>query len=202
MTTSNNIKDKFQLEIVSLTETFNEIVKKFKSLHSSITESYNKVPKATKQLDKINEQTEVATNQMLDKVEAITEREQDISGGLGEIEKLAKEGKDDEICELVVKLKSKSEINVADAYIIMDALQFQDITAQQMDHAASMLEDIESKLNDIVEALNASSAFPEKGGAYEKKIRIFDPHADLFEKKTEQREIDTMFDKVTKQKIE
>ena len=40
-----------------------------------------------------------------------------------------------------------------DAFSIMDTLQFQDITSQQMNHAASLLEDIEVKLNKIVQVL-------------------------------------------------
>ncbi len=204
MSTNDVMSDKFQGEIIDLTATFNEIVKKFRSLHGSISDSYKNVPKATGQLDKISEQTEAATNQMLDTVERITEREQKISDGLSELGVKYESHDEASFMEAIAELKIMAEDNCSDAYVIMDSLQFQDITSQQVDHAAHMLEEIEGKLNELVLAFSPKDGSgeatedtdsSEELNKNQKKERAFDPHADMFEKKTNQDEIDEIFDK-------
>jgi chemotaxis regulatin CheY-phosphate phosphatase CheZ len=85
-----------------------------------------------------------------------------------------------------------------DAYAVMDALQFQDITSQQMDHAASLLEEIEAKLKNILQTMGADAKSLTERPEPAKKVRTYDPHADLFERKTEQAVIDSLFDKTKK----
>ncbi len=83
--------------------------------------------------------------------------------------------------------------NLNDAFALMDALQFQDITSQQMDHAAALLEEIESRLHMRAEDYRRRAAAEIVASNRPKKARAYDPHADLFERKTEQKEIDTLF---------
>jgi two-component system chemotaxis sensor kinase CheA len=76
----------------------------------------------------------------------------------------------------------------------MDMLQFQDIATQQMNHAASMLEDIEEKLNLIV------SFVPSTAGELAtletpRKDRAYDPDAEQGEKIDKQRDADSIFRK-------
>ena len=61
-----------------LTTSIAGLVASFKKLKRPLTESHEKVPQATDQLDKISEQTEAATNQMLDRIEQITQREDEL----------------------------------------------------------------------------------------------------------------------------
>ena len=106
----------------------------------------------------------------------------------------AVDGKTEGALELIEHASELVSANCNDTYAIMDALQFQDITSQQMDHAASLLEEIETKLKGIVGVLGGNPAQEDdSSGDTKKKKRIFDPHAHLFEKKTEQEVIDTMF---------
>lgn len=79
----------------------------------------------------------------------------------------------------------------------MNALQFQDITSQQMNHAASLLEEIETKLTQICQVFGIGSETSEEESS-DKKERVYDPHADLYEKKTEQKDVDSMFEQVKK----
>ncbi len=184
---NDSLQTKIKNEVVLLASSLKEIVDKFNKLQHPIAESHVKVPQATQQLDKISDQTEAATQKMLDTIEAITEREQDVLEGLKEIV-----GSDinETIKSVVSQLTVKVEANVNDAYSIMDALQFQDITSQQMDHAASLLEDIEGKLSDIIVVMDGKD---EVIKPVQKRERAFDPHADVFEKKTNQEEIDSLF---------
>jgi len=195
MTLSTSLQEIIQKEIASLTESVNGLVENLHRMRSPLLESHDKVPQATNQLDKISQQTEAATNRMLDVIERITQREQQIITGLQHIgEEVSGQPaarKIDELCEL-------ANTNMNDAYTVMDALQFQDITAQQMDHAASLLEEIETKLKNILQTIGADEANLAGQAQAAKKVRTYDPHADLFARKTEQAVIDSLFDKSRK----
>jgi len=196
MSNSSNLQQKLQTEIVELTKSINDIISNFKQLKNPIQESQVKVPMATNQLDKISEQTEAATNHMLDLIENISIREEEVIKGLNEIKELLP--KDNEkINNLINGVIEKTNVNVNDAFTIMNALQFQDITAQQMNHAAALLEEIETKLTQICQVFGIDSETPEEEPR-DKKERVYDPHADLYEKKTEQQVVDSMFDQVKK----
>ncbi|MBN1211747.1 MAG: protein phosphatase CheZ [candidate division Zixibacteria bacterium] len=196
MSNTRNLQQKLQTEIVELTKSINEIISNFKQLKNPIQESQVKVPMATNQLDKISEQTEAATNHMLDLIENISIREEEVIKGLTAIKKLMP--KDNEkINNLLDGVIEKTNINVNDAFTIMNALQFQDITSQQMNHAASLLEEIETKLTQICTVFGIDPETSEEEPR-DKKERVYDPHADLYEKKTEQKDVDSMFDQVKK----
>ena len=193
---NNNIQSKIKKEIEDLTKSINEIIVNFRELKNPLEESQSKVPLATNQLDKISEQTEAATHQMLDIIDQISVREEEIIAGLEEARSQL-EG-NEAVINLLSELTEKANGNLNDAFTIMNALQFQDITSQQMNHAASLLEDIEARLKQIMQAFGTteevnSSEAEEK---HNKRVRVFDPNADLYDKKTQQKEVDSMFDKV------
>lgn len=193
MPNNDSLQQKIQNEIGELAASINEMVKKFMELHSPLRESREKVPQATEQLDKISEQTEAATHQMLDRVETIVQSVEDSKKGLDDIKTCVRDQRPDDIIELADALIEKAEVTCNDAYTIMDTLQFQDITAQQMNHAAALLEEIELKLRQIMGALKGHRDEPTEPDKSDRKERTFNPHADLFEKKTDQHDIDDMF---------
>ena len=195
MSGPNTLQSKIQREIGELSDAVNKVVDSFRQVRNPLVESQEKVPMATDQLDKISEQTEAAAHQMLDRIEQITQREEEIISGLGQIKQLASASGDENIGAVTDSISSKAETNLNDAFMIMDALQFQDITAQQMNHAASLLEDIEVKLRHIVAALNGEEAESASSddGQRQKKNRVYDPHADFADKRTEQEDIDSLF---------
>ncbi len=199
MPTNQGLQTKLQKEIEELALSITEIVVKFRELHNPLRESSEKVPQATEQLDKISEQTEAATHQMLDRVEEIVQQVEESKSGLEKIRTCVKENRIDDIEGIIQDLTNKADVTCNGAYTIMDALQFQDITSQQMNHAASLLEDIENKLQSIMGVLNGRQDDKDKSSDKEtgKKNRVYDPHADLFEKKTEQSVIDDLFAKKT-----
>ena len=194
MSATDSLQTRIQREISELTDAITGLVENFKKLKRPLVESQEKVPQATNQLDKISEQTEAAAHQMLDMIEHITQREEDVINGLDSLREIA--GDAEAVNQAVDDLSTKVNENLNDAYMIMDSLQFQDITAQQMDHAASLLEDIEGKLRCIVTAVageHAEGLVGEAEAAPQKKTRAYDPHADLFDKKTNQEDIDSLF---------
>jgi chemotaxis regulatin CheY-phosphate phosphatase CheZ len=192
MTTPTVLSEQVQTEIHQLRETIHSLVENMHRLRSPVAESHQKVPQATNQLDKISQQTLAAAHRMLDTVEGINNREDEI---LKAVKRLSSDTavSNSVRSELLIIEKAAQE-NMDAAYTLMDALQFQDITSQQVDYAASLLEEIETKLAHILKVvgseheqiISASSQMP-------RKQRAFDPHADLFEKKTQQSEIDDLF---------
>ena len=194
MTTSETIQVRIQREIAELTQSISTMISSFKNLHRPLVESREKVPQATTQLDKITQQTEAVTTRMLDVVEEMTEREEEIIRGLEQIRSAAGGGSVNGVEDLARGLIVTSTDNLNAAYQIMESLQFQDITAQQMDHAASLLEDVEMKLHGILTALGAAETVA--GGSMSlppRKKRAYDPHADFVDRKTDQKDIDSLF---------
>ena len=192
MSSPNTLQMKIQAEISQLTSSIGEVIAGFRKLQRPLVESRNKVPQATNQLDKITEQTEAVTAQMLDMVEQLTQREDEVMRGLEAVKKKIKAGETESINVLIEELVTKAGDNINDGYQIMEALQFQDITAQQMDHAASLLEDVEGKLHGIISALNGSDDQLSNAEASSRK-RSYDPNADMVDKKTDQDAIDSIF---------
>jgi chemotaxis regulatin CheY-phosphate phosphatase CheZ len=102
-----------------------------------------------------------------------------------------------ELSGRVDEVITKATSNLDDAYLIMETLQFQDITHQQMDHAASLLEDIEGKLHNILTAFGIVEEDGQPGEQQPRKDRSYDPHADMSEKRTSQQDIDSLFESKT-----
>ncbi len=192
MSSENTLQAKIQQEIAELSSSIGDVIAGFRKLQSPLVESRNKVPQATNQLDKITEQTEAVTGRMLDMVEQLTQREEEVMRGLESIRDKVKAGETGEVDGLIESLTVKAGDNLNDGYQIMEALQFQDITAQQMDHAASLLEDVEGKLHGIITSLGGSNDASQAPKAPPKK-RAYDPNADMVEKTTDQEAIDSMF---------
>lgn len=195
MSTTENLYGKMQLKIASLAASVSEIVENFRQLREPIIESRDCVPQATKQIDRISQQTEAAASRMLDRVEGISRREEEMLHGLDALKKQLRQNDTAGAETLIDELYAKAKESGNDAFTIIEALQFQDITAQQMDHAASMLEDLGSRLCEILalfpEGVADGQNQPSPGE--QRKERVFDPHADMSDKRALQADIDDMF---------
>lgn len=192
MTSTDMVYGRMQEEVTALATSINEIVCKFRALHNPLAESQERVPQATEQLDKISQQTEAAAHQMLDRVEGITQREGEVMDGLRALRAQCENRGMHDAERLIDTLLQKVDTNSNEAFLIMDALQFQDITAQQMNHAAALLEDIETRLRSIVAVIQGREP-QENGTGKPRARRVYDPHADLGDKRTVQEDIDNLF---------
>jgi chemotaxis regulatin CheY-phosphate phosphatase CheZ len=198
MTEPEELRGRIQKEISELTAVINGIIDTFRTMKSPLEETHEQVPKATVQLDRISQQTEAATHRMLDTIESITQREEEVINELGSLKSLAGTAGDSGKEKILAELISKANANLDGAYLIMESLQFQDITAQQINHAASLLEDIEARLHQILALLEGKSLDDRDAHSSTKKVRVFDPHADMGRKKTEQADVDSIFVKAGK----
>ena len=181
-------------ELKELTVSIQEMVKSFRQLQSPIEESRQRVPEASSQLEKINKQTEEATHRVLDMVEEITNDTADIVQDLKVLRRAlpATYFKNrSKVRDTFERIQIKAERGQDRAFAIMDALQFQDITSQQMDHAAHLLDEVETKLHSVMGLFN-----PEQDGNSEyvlvHKKRVYDPNASFNVSSDTQSNVDTL----------
>ncbi len=193
MTNSNDLQFRIQEELQELTLSVCGLIENFHRLKNPLVESRDKVPQATDQLDKITEQTEAAAHRMLDMIEQITQREEQVIAGLGQISQLAATGDHAPISGLAKDLSGKANTTLNDAFTIMNTLQFQDITSQQMDHAAALLEDIETKLHTILQIIGGEEFRGTMAQPRAHKERAYDPHAEMKDNHAKQSDIDNLF---------
>jgi chemotaxis regulatin CheY-phosphate phosphatase CheZ len=190
----SKMTEQIRSELKELTTSINSMMEAFRSIRQPIQESSAKLPTTASQLEKVTEQTEQATHKVLDMIESITNRESDIGNGINKVKDLIpQESLDsvDGLSDLLDELSNNVEANLNDSYNIMDALQFQDITTQQIDHAISLLDEVEVKLHSMLTAVGIKDV-----GALRKnngKQRAFDPNANFNnDSPTQQKEIDKL----------
>ncbi|MCF7802893.1 MAG: protein phosphatase CheZ [Candidatus Marinimicrobia bacterium] len=181
----NGIPSKVMQDFIQLVKSVNSMIEKFKSIRAPIVESSNSMPVATQQLDKVTAETEKATHQMLDLVEGITDRGADSIQRAKSVKKEL-DGNFDAAKEDLDRIVANAEQSQEDGFLIMDALQFQDITAQQINHANSILEEIEKKLLSLLELT---------GETFQMNSRIsrhFDPEATTEGGEARQKHVDEL----------
>lgn len=80
-------------------------------------------------------------------------------------------------------------------FMVMNHMQFQDITAQQLQHAASLLRDMESQLVDVARLFHPvahGAAAPASPAREEMYPRAFDPAASIHDAKQRQALVDEL----------
>jgi len=195
----SKMTEKIRQELKELTTSISTMMDAFRKIRQPIQESSIKVPTTAHHLERVTEQTERATHKVLDMIEAITNRESQISSWAKEIkesitdEKLSSNVQNDKLLEDII---ANAEDNLNDSYNIMDALQFQDITTQQIDHAISLLDDVEDKLMSMLQTVGVKSADDSKIRPI-RKVKAFDPNAGFSaDNPTQQQEIDKIISKM------
>lgn len=161
----------------------------FDSLHiisKPIKESTENMPLAADHLASITKQTELATTQILDKLDSMTERDNNtlelISEERTKLGQLKLNDSVDKTFEIIEKTIT-DDLN--DSYEIMESLQFQDITSQRIGFITNLLNDVEHKLGTLLAALGEVT----KLKVFEKKEH-FDPKAEYSDSKSKQKDID------------
>ena len=177
MVHDNQVPDSLKRELTDLTRAIDEVVCHFKKTQYPFEDSNEKVPEATHQLENITRQTEEATHRVLDMVEEITGGISDVVQDLKVLRKalpatyFKNRSKVRDTFERIVEKVEKSQDN---AFAIMDALQFQDITAQQMGHTAHLLDEVEAKLR-LIKSMFSDQNQNEQNS--DSQHQSFDPNA-------------------------
>ncbi len=191
-----------QEELRELASTLSDIVRGIRTAQEPIIESQQKVPQATEQLERITRQTEDATHRVLDMVEHITARESEIESLLKDLKRAlpATYFRNSSKAKAVIeRIRECAGQNQSAAYDIMDALQFQDITSQQIDHAITLLEQVQSRLQSVLMEL-AGGSQPE-APTEKRRERAYDPNAHFSTEsdKVKQFSVDELVDNLSRQ---
>lgn len=167
----NELSRQAMEDFVHLVKSVNNMIHNFRSIRKPIVESSKSMPIASEQLDKVTFETEKATHQMLDLIEGITERDAETAELVGnllqdtpDIPEAAKPH--------LNQIKTNAEACQNDSFLLMDALQFQDITTQQINHANTILGEIEAKLQSLLEMIGETFEIRSN-----KEYRPHDPNA-------------------------
>jgi chemotaxis regulatin CheY-phosphate phosphatase CheZ len=164
--------------IQSLVDFMKDTVPLLENINHSIADSTSKIPKASHQLTNVTSATELATTEILDLVDGVTNEVRGIEKGLksllnceNEKEKLLESllpliKDNDEALKIFEEHKSKSSTNTTvnstfdslntikdQAYNITLSLQVQDITAQQLAAVNHLIESVQERLSGLVSDL-------------------------------------------------
>ncbi|MCK4857693.1 MAG: protein phosphatase CheZ [candidate division Zixibacteria bacterium] len=165
------------VQLKELANSLSEIVSSIRAAHEPIVESRSKVPEATQQLERIAQQTQDATHRVLDMVESITKREGEIESLLKQLQRVLPATyfrNNSRVKRVIGEIAKKTSDNQNDAYAIMDALQFQDITSQQIEHAMTVLEQVEHRLHEVLVSFGEEDL---KAPDEPSRKRSYDPNA-------------------------
>lgn len=177
----------------NIDELADNIGQMFDSLHiisRPIKESTENMPVATEHLASITEQTELATNQILDKLESMADRDNKSLELISkERAKISQGSQSESIDSTLEKIEKSITDGINDSYQIMDSLQFQDITSQRIGFITTLLDDVEHKLGTLLGALGEVT----KLKVFEKKDH-FDPKAVYSDTKSKQTDIDKIIE--------
>lgn len=189
-------------ELRELASTLTDIVRGIRVAQEPIFESQQKVPQAAEQLERITRQTEDATHRVLDVVENITARETEIESLLKDLRRSLPATyfrNNSKAKALIERIRECAGLNLTAAYDIMDALQFQDITSQQIDHAITLLEQVQTRLQSVLTEL-AGGEQPEATGE-KRRERAYDPNAHFSSEndKDKQFSVDELVDNLSRQ---
>jgi len=155
-------------ELRSIKESIDAMVRYMKQFRDPIGESQGQVSETTAPVEISKGRTKESTHQLLDMIEEITSCSGDIVQNLKVLRKslpatyFKNRSKVRDVFERIESKAGKSQNN---AFAVMDVLQFQDITSQQMDHASHLLDEVESRLRSIKEFLDTHEHGIEKAFA-------------------------------------
>ncbi len=203
----------------SLIEFMKDIVPLMENINKSIAESTNKMPSATNQINNVTSATEMATTEILDRVDAISGALMNIESDLAEIltrraskksilEKLQSEidftdeqlkllaqlYDQDEIDSFLNSIKEKVAVLNDESYQITLALQVQDITSQQLAAVNHLIESVNDKLASLVDDIHNAQIDDKDVDSIEvPDSATFDPNARYDKDKSRQNDADDIF---------
>jgi len=219
----NELKDLFKVGeklvpiIQGLIEFMKDILPLIEKINNSINDSANKMPQASNQINSVTSATELATTEILDIVDKITNdlyevekkmaeytskieardavlrKIDDALSGMPEHRGLVQELKDTfDVSDVLQFSSSRIEQFKQDTYQITLSLQVQDITAQQLAAVNHLIESVHQKLSTLIEDIDGSDI---RDNISSLNISIpenvhYDPNATYLKDKDHQQKID------------
>ena len=190
--------------IQSLIDFMKETVPLLETINKSIADSTNKIPKAQDQINNVTNATELATTEILDIVDVISDDIQKIEATVTILEEKEKFKTDirnklrghlagnSEALQLLDEYEKENVVSVTisgllesfqkiknDAYNITLSLQVQDVTAQQLAAVNHLIESVQDKLASLINDLSDTEMkqTDDGSGIVAPEGATFDPNA-------------------------
>ena len=119
-------------------------------IYADLHQSSNLIPKASEKLDKVTSATEMAATEVMDIVDTVVARLKKIDGCLDHLEETAPEASHDSIKQTTAEIRAEIDHCQDDLFSIMNALQFQDITTQQINAIGETIDTVHLKLAELL----------------------------------------------------
>lgn len=177
---------KYMPQIAKLVYFIEEVIPLFNIIHENLHQSTSMIPTATEKLDKVTSATEMAATEVMDIVDNVINRLNTMNSAIDELDTIAAGPITTEGITQKTSL-IRDEVNGCqdDLFMIMNALQFQDITTQQINSINSTIETVQTKLGELLKG------FEEEGVDLRKFTKqAFDPNAEFdFQRSAESQKI-------------
>jgi chemotaxis regulatin CheY-phosphate phosphatase CheZ len=185
---------KYMPQIVKLVNFIEEVIPLLQTIHVNLHQSTEMIPSASEKLGKVTTATELATTKVMDIVDNVIVRLNTMYTYLGEMEEqVASPAAGDLIIRKISDLRNEVNGSHDDLFSIMNALQFQDITTQQINSIGSVIDTVQTKLYELLKGFDE-----ERIALNLKKSESFDPNAEFdFDRSAESQRF---VDKIIKQK--
>ena len=142
---------------------YNDLEENRQELMASSNEIFERV---SCQLQKITESTQTVATSVMDRTDKICEKQNDIFDKLAIIkDKLAAKSDDEDIKEILAVAEEVEAVEQdiqMEVFEIMNEMQFQDITTQQLQQANSLIMEAEQRLHEFREIISEVAASSEK----------------------------------------
>jgi len=162
-------------QIAKLVYFIEEIVPLLNIIHDDLHQSADMIPTATEKLDKVTSATEIAATEVMDIVDNVINRLNTMSISVDEVNKILEKSFDAKtIKQKTTTIQSEIDNSQEDLFLIMNALQFQDITTQQINTIASTIDTVHKRLEELLKGFEDGV----KESSFD-RTAAFDPNAEF-----------------------
>ncbi len=127
-----------------------DIIPLFDGIYADLHQSNNLIPNASEKLDKVTSATEMAATEVMDIVDNVVARLKKIDGCLDHLEETAPKASHDSIKRTTTEIRAEIDHSQDDLFSIMNTLQFQDITTQQINAIGETINTVHLKLAELL----------------------------------------------------
>lgn len=178
---------KYMPQIAKLVVFIEEVIPLLNTIHAQLNLSTSLIPSATEKLDKVTSATEMAATEVMNIVDNVISRLNNMCASLDLIEQNqeAAGSSTDIIKENTAAIRSEIDGSQDDLFSIMNALQFQDITTQQINSISETITNVHIRLAELLKG------FEEDGITIANLKKVaYDPNAEYdFEKSAESQKV-------------
>lgn len=178
---------KYMPQIAKLVVFIEEVIPLLNTIHAQLHQSTNLIPSATEKLDKVTSATEMAATEVMNIVDNVISRLNKMSESLDLIEQNQEIPGScvESVKENTASIRAEIDGSQDDLFSIMNALQFQDITTQQINSISETITNVHIRLAELLKG------FEEDGITIANLKKVaYDPNAEYnFEKSAESQKI-------------